>query len=91
MSEQKVVHPIHAKDGEVVDIHWRLADGKTFLERRTCPPQAYRDSRPEDIVKAGWPEAQGKGTTSLDATGPDVSGGLGKATSETVAPDKLKP
>jgi hypothetical protein len=33
------VHPIHAREGEAVDIHWhRTKGGPVYIERRTCPP-----------------------------------------------------
>lgn len=31
--------PVHARCDQAVEIHWRLADGKVFVERRTLPPK----------------------------------------------------
>lgn len=38
------VKPIHAREGEVVEIHWHTATN-IFVERRTCPPQPTREVR----------------------------------------------
>lgn len=37
-----IVNPIHAREGDVVDIHWRLKNGQVYIERRTTPPEATR-------------------------------------------------
>lgn len=39
------VKPIHVNHTETVDIHWRLADGRVMVERRTCPPAATTTAR----------------------------------------------
>ena len=39
-----IVKPIHARDGEVVDIHWHTLDG-IHVQRVTCPPRPTRDAR----------------------------------------------
>jgi len=43
MADYLIVNPIHAREGEVVDIHWRLKTGQVYIERYTCPP--------EDVLK----------------------------------------
>lgn len=41
-----IVHPIHTREGEVVDIHWHLKDGTVFIERRDSPPpKATREAK----------------------------------------------
>lgn len=40
-----IVHPVHAREGEVVDIHWHLKDGTVYVERRYIPPPATREAR----------------------------------------------
>ena len=32
-----IVHPIHVRAENVVDIHWHPSTGPVFVERRTCP------------------------------------------------------
>lgn len=39
-----IVKPIHAREGEAIDIHWHTAT-EIFVERRTCPPKASREAR----------------------------------------------
>ena len=39
-AEAPIVNPIHAREGEWVDIHWRLKNGAVLVERRSCPPRA---------------------------------------------------
>lgn len=54
MAEQRgAVVPVHARDDQAVEIHWRRADGTVFVERRTCPPKATVDVR---IDSRGEPE-----------------------------------
>lgn len=45
--------PVHARYDQVVEIHWRLADGKMFIERRTLPPKPTIAALTEE---AGQPE-----------------------------------
>jgi hypothetical protein len=40
----KIVLPIHAKEGETVEIHWHTEEGHVYHQRVTCPPQATRDA-----------------------------------------------
>lgn len=48
-----IVKPIHAHEGECIDIHWHTTTG-IFIERRTCPPKATREVKQwqEDATKA---------------------------------------
>lgn len=39
-----IVRPIHAREGEVVDIHWHTGS-EIFVERRTCPPKPTVDAK----------------------------------------------
>jgi hypothetical protein len=32
-----IVNPIHAREGEVVDIHWHTKQGDIFVQRVRCP------------------------------------------------------
>lgn len=41
----KIVKPIHAREGEVVDIHWHLRNGSVLIDRRTAPPAATQEAR----------------------------------------------
>ena len=41
----KIVKPIHAREGEVIDIHWHLKNGTVLIERRTTPPAATQQTR----------------------------------------------
>jgi hypothetical protein len=48
-----IVLPIHAREGETVEIHWHTHDGKVHYQRVTCPPRATRDaSAPRDEDEA---------------------------------------
>jgi hypothetical protein len=38
------IKPIHAREGDSIDVHWHCEDG-TYIERLTCPPKATRDAR----------------------------------------------
>jgi hypothetical protein len=39
--------PTHAQHDQVVEIHWRLKDGRIYTDRRTCPPQAVIETGPK--------------------------------------------
>ena len=41
---QKIIKPIHAREGEFVDIHWHCSEG-IHVERLACPPLSTREAR----------------------------------------------
>lgn len=48
-----IVRPIHARDTDVVEIHWHTAR-EIFVERRSVPPKATREAKaaePEIVEK----------------------------------------
>ena len=44
MTDHRVVLPVHAREGETVEIHWHTTDGTVHYQRVTCPPRATRDA-----------------------------------------------
>ena len=46
-----VVKPIHARDGEIVDIHWHV-DAGIYIERRRCPPKSTREAKPDAAISS---------------------------------------
>lgn len=45
-----IVNPIHAREGEVVDIYWRLHDGRVHVERQSCPPLEVLKAREASLT-----------------------------------------
>ena len=39
------VVPVHARADQAVEIHWRLPDGKVYVERRVVPPEPVLAAR----------------------------------------------
>lgn len=39
-----IVRPVHAHEGDVVDIHWRLKNGTLIVERREAPAKPTREA-----------------------------------------------
>jgi hypothetical protein len=40
-----IIRPCYAFHTEVVEIHWRLEDGRLFHMRYTCPPKDVIEAR----------------------------------------------
>lgn len=49
--------PVHARHDQIVEIHWRLADGTQRVERRTVPTMSAEPKHfpsPQSLTKT-WP------------------------------------
>jgi hypothetical protein len=53
--------PIWAREGEHVQVHWRLRDGRVYVEEYTCPPTATTAAGqvPPSTPRPVPPEAEG--------------------------------
>lgn len=40
-----VIVPVVVRQAQIVELHWRLSDGRVYIERRTCPPSATVEVR----------------------------------------------
>jgi hypothetical protein len=49
-----IVLPIHAREGETIEIHWHTKDGTVHHQRVTCPPRATREA--QVLLESGAPE-----------------------------------
>jgi len=45
----KIILPIHAKENEIVQIHWHCQEG-VYIDRHTCPPKSTREVK-QQIIK----------------------------------------
>lgn len=43
-----IVQPVWAKVGEVVVIHWRLTDGRVWIQKVTAPPKDVLETKLAD-------------------------------------------
>ena len=50
MIKNKIINPIHVREGDFVDIHWHTPE-EIYIERRECPPKATREARKESEKK----------------------------------------